>query len=116
MIRSALFPGWGQVYTEHYLKAGLIFCCEVGLVISAVREDRKARDALRTDYGEYLDRLERRNLYMWWTAGVIALSMIDAYVDAHLFGFDEHEVSVRMNPSQRTPDIECVISIPLPDI
>ena len=113
LIRSALFPGWGQFYTEHYIKSGVIFCIESGLVISALVQDKKAKDAYQTDYAEYLDRLDRRNGYLWWTAGVIVISMIDAYVDAHLFGFDEDQASLRIEPSSNSPHVRFVLHIPL---
>ncbi|UCE18510.1 MAG: hypothetical protein JSV84_16935 [Gemmatimonadota bacterium] len=108
MIRSAVVPGWGQFYTEHYVKSGLIFCIESGLVISALVQDKKARDAYAVDYEEYLDRLDRRNGYLWWTAGVIVFSMIDAYVDAHLFGFDEDRSSLKIRSSFE--DSECKLT------
>ncbi|MFQ6092477.1 MAG: DUF5683 domain-containing protein [bacterium] len=104
-VRSAVFPGWGQVYTEHYVKSGVIFLIESGLIVSAVMENEKANKAYEaaqstTDeqYQKYLDRLERRNLYLWWTAGVIVYSMIDAYVDAHLFRFDEEGITLSVEP------------------
>ena len=113
LIRSALFPGWGQFYTERYIKSGLIFCLESGLIISALVQDKKAKDAYQTDYAEYLDRLDRRNGYLWWTAGVIVFSMIDAYVDAHLFGFDEDRASFRIEPSSNSLHVRFVLHIPL---
>ena len=116
MIRSALFPGWGQVYTKHYVKGGLIFCLETGLVISAVIEDTKARDAYPKDYEEYLDRLDRRNTFLWWTAGVIIYSMIDAYVDAHLFEFDEEDVTLSIEPSPHPYEVQLVVRIPIPEM
>jgi len=31
MIRSLLFPGWGQLYNKKYFKAILVFGAEIGL-------------------------------------------------------------------------------------
>jgi hypothetical protein len=113
MIRSAIVPGWGQFYTEHYIKSGLIFCIESGLIISALAQEKKARDAYAVDYDEYLDRLDRRNGYLWWTAGVIVFSMIDAYVDGHLFGFDEDQSNVELRPAFKDSKLILVLSIDL---
>ncbi|MGB3091998.1 MAG: DUF5683 domain-containing protein, partial [Candidatus Zixiibacteriota bacterium] len=35
---------------------------------------------------------DRRNLFLWITAGIVFLSMFDAFVDAHLYNFDREEV------------------------
>jgi hypothetical protein len=113
MIRSALFPGWGQYYTEQYVKSGLILCVESGLILSAIVQDKKARDVYQTDYDEYLRRLDRRNGYLWWTAGVIVFSMIDAYVDAHLFGFDENQYALGLKPSFQNSGFNIVLFIDL---
>jgi hypothetical protein len=114
MVRSVVIPGWGQFYTKHYIKGGLIFCLETGLVLSAILEDKKAQDVYLVDYDEYLRRIDRRNGYIWWTVGVIAYSMIDAYVDAHLFNFDEDEIGISLEQTNSSPGISFVVKFPLP--
>ncbi len=116
MIRSAIIPGWGQVYSGHYIKAGLIFAVESGLVISAINENRKADDVYETDYEAYLDRIDRRNTLIWCTAGVIVYSMVDAYVDAHLFGFDEDQVSLGLESGATMGEVRLVLRLPVPEI
>ena len=116
MIRSVLIPGWGQLYTKHYVKGGLIFCLESGLVLSAIIEDKKARDVYQRNYKEYLDRIDRRNGYIWWTVGLIAFSMIDAYVDAHLFNFDEEEITLSIEQSPYPSEVQLVIRIHIPEL
>ena len=100
MVRSVVFPGWGQFYTGHPIKGGLIFCLESGLIAAAIIENGRASDIYRTDYQKYLGRIDKRNQYIWWTAGVVVYSMIDAYVDAHLFKFDEDNVDIGVAPSR----------------
>jgi hypothetical protein len=114
MMRSALFPGWGQAYTGHYVKSGLIFCIESGLIASAIAQDRKAKDMYPTDYQAYLDRIDKRNTLIWWTAGVLVYSMLDAYVDAHLFHFDEDEVSLGLESTTRG-EVRLALRVPFPD-
>ena len=33
------------------------------------------------------DKIANRNTYFWWIAGLYIMSIIDAYVDAHLSTF-----------------------------
>ena len=86
---------------------------ESGLIISAIVQDKKAKDVYSTDYNEYLNRLDRRNGYLWWTAGVIVISMLDAYVDAHLFGFDGDQYALGLKPSFHNFGLNVVLFIDL---
>lgn len=115
MLRSAVLPGWGQIYTESYIKAPIIFGIFAGLTGSVIyRHDQYAeyRDKYRnavanpvfgpdgktptTTYERntrlyklyrefYRDERDRLVFYM----GIAyLLNIADAYVDAHLFDFD----------------------------
>ena len=87
MLRSMVVPGWGQWYNEKRFKAVVIMGAEIGLVIDAVVQNQLA---VRSEY--LYDRefyRNNRNLAIWWLGAVILYSMADAYVDAHLFDFDE---------------------------
>jgi len=102
MIRSGLVPGWGQLYNEQYLKSGLVFLLEGLLIGGAVVEHRRSEDDRRewkdptksdqereAAWSRYSRRIDKRNTYLWYLAGVKFLSIVDAYVDAHLYRFDE---------------------------
>ncbi len=96
---SAVVPGGGQVYTANYLKAGA-FAGSLGyLGYRYLKEDRAAKAS--TSLYEWWDHdWERRN-YKWWFIGVWLVSLADAYVDAHLYRFDdqaEPELSLRAGP------------------
>lgn len=86
MIRSLLFPGWGQWYNGKKLKAALAFATETGIIGTAIYWNNQAKQTsdnlLKEQYIEY------RNSSYWFLAAAILLSMGDAYVDAHLAGFD----------------------------
>lgn len=89
MIRSLLFPGWGQLYNKKYFKAILIFSAEIGLATNSIHLNQKYK-ASKTD----LERefyINNRNLSNWWLVGMILFSMADAFVDAHLSDFDESQ-------------------------
>jgi len=86
MIRSIIFPGWGQWYNKKKLKAGLVFLTETGIIGTAFYWQNKKQNAQNPDDEEFY--LDNRNLAFWYLSGVVLLSMADAYVDAHLAGFD----------------------------
>ena len=103
MARSALVPGWGQLKNGRPLKAGLAVAIEGVAGVRLVRAwrdvndasrredqalrmgDQEAADAARADY----DRAYNRRAAAGWIVGIaVVLSMVDAYVDAHLIQFD----------------------------
>ena len=97
MLRSAVVPGWGQVYNGKLLKAGVVVAGEGFLVYKAFSELSKENDAIdrisTSEPGspEYEQAIEDRDShmnqkvnYLWWTAAVHLLQMADAYVDANL--------------------------------
>lgn len=103
MARSAVVPGWGQLYNHQPLKAALVVGTEGTLVALALRElklqnDANERAADAAAFGdtaaESLAILEaethrnRKISWIWWTVAAHLLSMADAYVDAHLSTFD----------------------------
>jgi hypothetical protein len=106
MLRSAAVPGWGQVYNHKYLKAGVVIAGEGLLAYQAIQElNRENRaidrqDAVLAGGGDItdpayidaqLDQETHRNKkinWIWWGIAAHLLSMMDAYVDAHLASFD----------------------------
>ena len=103
MARSAVVPGWGQFKNGRPVKAGLAIGLEgvIGYKLvdawkdvdaASQREDdalahgdEAAAAAARADYEEAYNR---RATAAWFLAGAVILSMVDAYVDAHLIQFD----------------------------
>lgn len=83
VLRSAALPGWGQVYNEKYLKGALALAVNGALVWKALDYHRRWQDT-----GNQSAR-DRRNLYTWYWGLAYLFTMVDAYVDASLFGFDE---------------------------
>ena len=87
MIKSATIPGWGQFYNEKVFKGIIIAGIETSLVANAVIQNQYAQAS--TSYLEREFYRDNRGLSIWWLTGVILYSVADAYVDAHLFEFDE---------------------------
>ena len=106
MLRSAAVPGWGQVYNHKYLKAGIVVAGEGVLAFSALQELKRENQALDRQIAiiqgggdpagpDYVlaqeDEETHRNRkinWIWWGIAAHLLSMMDAYVDAHLATFD----------------------------
>jgi hypothetical protein len=98
MMRSVAVPGWGQAKNGQWVKAVLLGGTEAGFIVAAVREDRLASDArdngrlMPEESAYWADRADahvsRKKDYVWWGAFTLLLSLGDAYVDAHLKGFD----------------------------
>lgn len=87
MLRSLALPGWGQFYNGKWFKGVLAVGVETGLVINAIYLDSQLdKSTYPLDQEFYRNN---RNLSFWWLGATILLSMMDAYVDAHLYHFDE---------------------------
>jgi len=106
MVRSAVVPGWGQVYNHKFLKAGMVVAGEGFLGYKAWQELQRENDAVsrldavgqagfRPGDPEYTDALldvethkNRKINWIWWGLAAHLVSMVDAYVDAHLASFE----------------------------
>jgi hypothetical protein len=90
MLRSLAVPGWGQLYNGKRFKAIIIMGAEIGLISNAIIQNQLAAEA-GNEYDREFYR-ENRSLSIWWLGAVILFSITDAFVDAHLFDFDESPV------------------------
>jgi len=101
MGRSLLLPGWGQAKNGTWLKSLLVAGLEGAFLERLYFEDRRTRAYRAQAASAPLESAERARLaalarkhrghrrdFTWWTSLVLILSMADAYVDAHLGGFD----------------------------
>jgi len=103
LLRSVAVPGWGQFYNRKYLKSVVVFGAEATfLTMAAVDWSRMNQHKKNFQNPDYPDRYwefdqfefyeDRRNMFLWITAGIVFLSMFDAYVDAHLYNFEKEQV------------------------
>ncbi len=83
VLRSAIMPGWGQVYNQQYLKAGIAFTVNATMIFQIFRYHKRWKDTAIKDFQG------KRNLYTWYFALTYILTLVDAYVDAYLYKFDE---------------------------
>ena len=103
MLRSLVFPGWGQFHNKAYWKAGAVAGVE-GYLIGRLFADesrlgRLSDQANRAqqagDQDGYANAVTAYNTLLdasvsraWLLGGVVAYAMLDAYVDAHFVDFD----------------------------
>jgi len=95
VLRSAVLPGWGQVYTHQYIKAGVVFTVNAALLWTVLDYDRQWNDTKNESFRD------KRNQYMWYLGLAYILTLVDAYVDASLFGFDEAMEIACVPPAQQ---------------
>jgi Family of unknown function (DUF5683) len=103
MMRSLVFPGWGQAYNGQWVKAALVAGTEGYLILRIIDDqrdlddleaaaeaaraaaDEEAEDLAVSAYNDRLDAFVRRQ---WFLGAVIVYALVDAYVDAHFRNFD----------------------------
>jgi len=83
VLRSAMIPGWGQVYNESYWKAAGYFLVD-GYLIYKISE----ADAAYRSSGDIGDRNHRSD-YSWYFGLAYLITMADAYAGAYLYKFDQ---------------------------
>ncbi len=128
--RSLIFPGWGQFYNKDYWKLPLVYGAYAGgYLVFLYNDDRyqeyrqgyieRIDDDDTNDFdtfGEFAstegikrarDRFRQfRDRSLLAIAGIHILQVIEAYVDAHLNGFDVSDnLSLEINPNVGTPGL-----------
>ncbi|HPC35948.1 MAG TPA: DUF5683 domain-containing protein [Candidatus Marinimicrobia bacterium] len=121
-IRSAIIPGWGQVYNKKPVKGVLLLSAEgyflynffyynrihgyvkttketlgVETWVGLTEEEKKAQVLNVTGYELTLNSWrprEKRNKYGWWSLGTYLFGLLDAVVDAHLINFPKGEIEL----------------------
>ncbi len=82
-LRSAMLPGWGQVYTKSPVKAIGFFVVDGYLAFRMRQADIKYRATRNRKYRD------ERSKYSWYFGLAYLLTMADAYASAYLYQFDE---------------------------
>jgi hypothetical protein len=118
LLRSVALPGWGQFYNKKYFKSAVVFGAETTfLTLAAIEWYRMNKHKRNFQNPDHPDRYwefeqfqfyeDQRNMYLWITAGIVFISMFDAYVDAHLYNFDKEKVrdlSISLKPEVKWGD------------
>jgi hypothetical protein len=83
VARSAMLPGWGQMYNEQYVKAVIgigAFAYFASQIYSYNLDYRRTGDTYYRD---------KRVVNSWYLGLTYVIVLMDAYVDAYLYKFDE---------------------------
>jgi hypothetical protein len=108
VLRSALVPGWGQLYNESYWKIPVVLGLSAFLTWGVLTEHTKYAD-YRDRYAASITALnpggdlqlkqyrefyrDNRDTYAWWLLVAYLVQIADAYVDAHLYDFTVSDVA-----------------------
>lgn len=112
MSASLLFPGLGQLYNDEGLRSLVVFGWEAYYLAVILREGQRAdlykRRAAALGEDETWRGLDRAALrerfhahekrqtdYVWYTGALVLASVLDAYVFAHLHGFETDDIRGR---------------------
>lgn len=106
VLRSAVIPGWGQLYNESYWKIPVIWGFAGWFIYNWINTNDKYitnqdfyiqtnEDIYRRRRDFYRDQRDNFAIYMALT---YLLNLVDAYVDAHLFDFTVSEDFLTRNP------------------
>ena len=107
LLYSMLIPSGGQVYNKSYTKALFFLYLDV-LCIERIALNNKKMSKIdmtskETTYDEkhrYEKLYERRQNYYGWLVFSVLYSMLDAYVDAKLYDYDNRKDKIRMHFEQ----------------
>lgn len=103
LLRSAIVPGWGQVYNGQYIKAVIYGGTEMALAYTTIhywkQMDTHQKNFMNStnrtyqaqEYFYYQNSRDNRNLFLWLTGLTFFISIFDAYVDAHFADFNEQD-------------------------
>lgn len=101
VLRSAIIPGWGQIYNESYWKAPIIIGITSYFIYGYINNNKLYKDnkelynfalqtnsVLATAYKNRRDFYrDQRDLFIFYIGLTYLLNMVDAYVDAQMFDF-----------------------------
>jgi hypothetical protein len=106
VVRSAILPGWGQIYNESYWKAPIVWSVMGWFVYGWVDNNNNYIDyknlylltsnSLDLEYRNFYR--DQRDEFAIYFALTYFLTLVDAYVDAHLFDFSVGENRLTNSP------------------
>jgi hypothetical protein len=94
MLLTTLIPGGGQFYTERYFKGIIVGGTQSYLIYRGVQTQLRLNELGREinlspeEQEEEKNLLDQRREIGWWMALVWTIGILDAYVDAQLYGFE----------------------------
>jgi hypothetical protein len=99
VVRSAIIPGWGQIYNESYWKVPVVWGVMGWFVYAWIDNNNNYIDYknlyIQTGIDKYISYRDfyrdQRDEFAIYIVLTYFLNLVDAYVDAHLFDFSVGE-------------------------
>ncbi|MFA6597661.1 MAG: DUF5683 domain-containing protein [Ignavibacteriaceae bacterium] len=106
VLRSAIIPGWGQIYNESYWKAPIVWGVGGWFIYNYIKNnnDYKNYQSLYLKTQDLIDKKwrdlyrDQRDLFAMYFVFTYLANLVDAYVDAQLFDFSVTEDFYRQQP------------------
>lgn len=115
-LLSAALPGAGQLYNQSYVKSAIFFATEATFVGMAIYHtdrihyyyDKAQSNPAQYDYyqAKYQQNYNRRQSDYWWIGTTTFLSILDAYVDADLYNFDQRKKEIHLKYEDQKVSLE----------
>jgi hypothetical protein len=111
-LYSVIFPGGGQLYNHAWWKAGAVIGVQSYLISTAIynqdkqEEYKKLAESTTDLYQQQIYQSQSKNYQdkfnndLWWIGITAGLSVIDAYVDAHLYNFESEKQKILLHFSE----------------
>jgi hypothetical protein len=124
-LESLILPGLGQASNGKWLKGAGFFAAYGGFITWGILKNQDLQDAQgRLNAAAEADRpgltqevnglRDGRNAKYWFAGLTLLLSMVDAYVDAHLRGFDQRiDAKVGLVPGDSGPEWAIRLTVPV---
>lgn len=112
MVRSAVFPGWGQIHSRNYFRASLILLGISSSVVGAYFAQQSFQshydnyvltasyepddsDTVLASYDNANQKYKLRMFFIYSGIGIWAYSIIDSYVSANFYNANSHVDSIQ---------------------
>lgn len=104
MLLSLFVPGGGQFYNHKYVKGAIEATGEAILIGYTIHYHNKMNDAyslyeqtgLDSDYASYNSYYEKRQNMFWWLGALKFVSVVDAFIDAKLYNYDQKKREIEL--------------------
>ena len=110
LLYSAILPGAGQVYDENYFRSVIAISSITYFISVAINADNDldkvkndpllSTEEIRSERNKIFDI---RNVAIWRTIGLYTLNLLDAYIGAYMFKFDERMGKAKISFGEMTP-------------
>ena len=112
MVRSSVFPGWGQFHSRNYFRGGLVFLGISSSVVGALlahqsftseynnyaltaSNEPDDSDAVFASYDRANQKYKLKMFFIYTGIGVWAYSIIDSYVSANFYNANSQIQSIQ---------------------